>query len=148
MKTLQSAGNAMIVLVFVCLMTQTSFAHPMVINPGQQPPKWEKLGTRKVDFKAEKDVIMVTAWEGKFNAVRLKVEDSSINLHRFIIFYRNGQKQEVNVRKTIGPGQSTRVIDLPGQGRRVITKVEFWYDTKGFEDKKGKIELWGRHFGS
>ncbi len=91
---------------------------------------------------------MVTAWEGKFNAVRLKVEKSTINLHRFVIHYRNGDKQNIQVRNKIGPGQTTRVINLKGQGRRVINRVEFWYDTKGFEDKRGKIELWGRHYGN
>ena len=146
MKTFKLASTSMI-LAILFLATQISFAHTITPEPYGQPPKWEKLGSRKVNFKAEKDVMMVTAWEGKFNAVRLKAEKSSINLHRFVIFYRNGQKQEVTVRKTLSPGQTTRVIELKGGGRRVINRVEFWYDTKGFEDKRGKIELWGRHFG-
>jgi len=128
----------------VLFLSQLSFGH--TYDPVPDLAKWEKLGSRKVNYKVDKDVIKVTAWEGRFNAVKLKVENASINLHRFVIHYRNGQKQKVVVRKNIDAGQSTRVINLKGKGRRIINRVEFWYDTDNAENKRGKIELWGRHF--
>ena len=40
--------------------------------------------------------------------------------------------------------ENTKVIDLEGNNR-IISKVDFWYDTKGgLLNDKAVIELWGR----
>jgi len=109
-------------------------------------PSWEKLGARLVKYDAEKDVIGVSAYEGRFNAVRIKVEKSDINLYRVAIHYGNGDVQSAKVGKVIREGQTTRAINLKGRGRRIIKKVEFWYETKGYEGRKARVELWGRRF--
>lgn len=105
---------------------------------------WEKLGQKKVDYGLDRDEISVTAREGRFSAIKLMVKRSPINLHKVIVHYGNGTKQEVNVRDRIAAGGETRAIDIRG-GKRIISKVVFWYDTKGIADKKGVVELWGRH---
>ena len=131
-------------LSFFFAMTISVFASPPVNTFEEEfPPRWEKLGSRKVKFDVDKDVITVTRWDGRFNAVRLKVEKSDINLYRFVIHYGNGTKQEYRVNKMIRAGNFTRLIDLRGN-RRVINRVEFFYETKGYEGRKATVELWGR----
>ncbi|MBK9735041.1 MAG: hypothetical protein IPO92_08775 [Saprospiraceae bacterium] len=61
-----------------------------------------------------------------------------------VVHYGNGDKQDINIREDIQKGGESRVIDLEGV-RRVITKVDFWYDTKGLINDKAIVELWGRH---
>ena len=56
----------------------------------------------------------------------------------------NGEKQELEVREEIQKGGESRVIDIKGN-RRVILSVDFWYDTKGLINDKAIVELWGRH---
>ena len=107
------------------------------------PPQWEKLGERKVNRKVDRDEILVTARDGRFSKIKIGVRRSGINMHRCVIHFANGGKQEVNIRKNIPAGSSTRVIDING-GKRVIKKVVFWYDTKGLQDK-AVVALWGRH---
>jgi hypothetical protein len=106
------------------------------------PPRWEKLGERKVNRKVDRDEILVTAREGRFSKIKIGVRRSGINMHRCVIHFGNGDKQEVAIRKNIPAGSSTRVIDING-GKRVIKKVVFWYDTKGLQDK-AVVSLWGR----
>lgn len=108
------------------------------------PPRWERLGKRKVNFGLDKDEIYVTAREGRFTAVKLMVKNSPVNLHKAVIHFRNGSKQVINVRKTLPSGGSTRVVDIQGR-KRIIQKVVFWYDTKGIARGKSVVELWGRH---
>jgi hypothetical protein len=108
------------------------------------PPKWEKLGQRKVNRAVDKDEIFVTAREGRFSKVKLVVKKSAINMHKMVIHYANGGKQDINLRNNIPAGGSTRVIDING-GKRIIKKVVFWYDTKGLINNKAVVELWGRH---
>jgi hypothetical protein len=106
--------------------------------------RWEKLGQRKVNFKADKDEIGVGRFEGFFDALQLKVKKGPINMHKMVVHFHNGDTKEIELRNNFTAGSESRVIDLPGN-RRIIDKVVFWYDTKNFAEGKAIVELWGRH---
>ncbi len=110
----------------------------------QSPPRWEKLGERKVNYALDRDEIMVTASEGRFTALKFLVKKGGVNFHKIVVHFGDGSEEEIELRDEIRPGGETRVIDLPGK-RRVIRKVVFWYDTKNFADQKAEVEMWGRH---
>ena len=103
---------------------------------------WEHLGTRKVNYKNDRDEIPVTIRDGKFKRIKLTADKGDINIHQCIVTFADGTKQIINIRKRIKAGSSTRVIDIM-RGSRVIRKVAFIYDTKGIKTKKGKIKLYG-----
>lgn len=110
----------------------------------QTPPRWEKLGQRRVNYGLDRDEIRVTAREGRFTSLRLKAELAPINLHRCVVHFANGTSKSFKIAGgDLRAGQITRNLDLPGN-RRVITKVVFWYDTKSRARTRGRIELWGR----
>ena len=111
---------------------------------GQTSRPWELLGVKKVDYALDRDEVLVTAREGTFTGLKIRVKRSPINLHKIVVHYGNGQVDEIDVRTNIRAGGETRVIDLPGN-KRVIQKVVFWYDTKNLARGKGVVELWGRH---
>lgn len=108
------------------------------------PPRWEKLGERKVAFRVDKDEIVVTAREGRFTALKLLVRNADLNMHRFTVHFNNGQTQNVEIRDRIPAGGESRIIDLDGKGR-FIEKVVFWYDTQNDENRRSTVELWGRY---
>jgi hypothetical protein len=108
------------------------------------PQGWEKLGQRKVNFKADRDEIGVGRFEGFFTALRIKVRKGAINMHKMVVHFHNGSTREVELKNNFADGDESRVIDLPGN-IRIIDKVVFWYDTKGFSESKAVVELWGRH---
>jgi hypothetical protein len=112
---------------------------------GINPPKWEKLGQRKVNYKLDRDEVLVTARDGRFNAVKLKVRKGGVNMHKMTIHFGDGTSQNVNMKNTIPAGGETRVVKLKGKKKRVIRKVVFWYDTKNLANKKAVVELWGKH---
>lgn len=107
-------------------------------------PRWEMLGAKKVNYGLDRDEINVTAKEGVFSALKLKVNRGGINLHRVAVHFGNGEVEELEVRANIAKGGETRVLDLPGN-KRVIKKVVFWYDTKNYANQKAVLQLWGRH---
>lgn len=108
------------------------------------PPRWELLGSRKVNYGLDRDEILVTVREGTFDAIKLMVNRAPINLHRVVIHFGNGTTQEVEVRNNIPAGGETRVMDIRGNNR-IIRKVVFWYDTKNLAPGKAVVQLWGRH---
>ncbi|MEO0340547.1 MAG: hypothetical protein AAF242_15220 [Bacteroidota bacterium] len=128
------------------MISGTTIAAPVPTDLGfdDLPFRWERLGTRKVNYNLDRDEIGVTALEGRFTALQMRVKNAPINLHKVTVHYRNGRPQTVNVRQTVRAGGQTRTLDLNG-GKRVITKIVFWYDTKNLAARRGKIELWGKH---
>lgn len=108
------------------------------------PPRWEKLGQRRVNFSLDRDEILVTAREGSFTALRLHAELAPLNFHRCVVHFANGTTQTFQINQNVRAGQTSRLLDLSGN-RRIITKVVFWYDTKNRARRRGRVELWGRH---
>ncbi len=113
-------------------------------SKGNPQGGWEQLGTRTVNFGLDRDEIAVTAREGFFTALKLRVDRSALNMHKMVIHFGDGSTQDVELKGTFKAGQESRVIDLAGN-RRVITSVVFWYDTKNNRRQRAVVELWGRH---
>lgn len=124
-------------LATVLILSLSSFISP-------QQNKWEKLGERKVNLGLDHDRIVVGSGDGIFSKLKIRVRNSGINLHKMVVYYGNGEKQELEVREEIQKGGESRVIDLDGR-KRVIKEVDFWYDTKGIINDKAVVALWGRH---
>lgn len=106
--------------------------------------KWEHLGTRTVNYKLDKDVIKVTAKEGGFKKLKIKVTGGSINMHRMVVQYGNGEKDVIQLRHNFSRRSATRLIDLKG-GKRIIRDITFFYDTKNLSLRKAKVHVFGRH---
>lgn len=105
---------------------------------------WERLGARRVNYGLDRDEIFVTAKDGIFSALKIKVKRGGINMHKLVVHYGNGQTDEIELRQNFAPGSESRVLDLVGN-KRIIQKVVFWYDTKNIARRRGVVELWGRH---
>ena len=108
-----------------------------------EAPKWKLLGTRKVTFKTEKDVINVGADEGVFKKIKLTVRKSGINFKDMKVHFSNGDIIDVKIRRVIPAGGETRVIDLPGRNRN-IKKVVFWYKSTKKNSRRATVRLYGK----
>ncbi|MEZ4912288.1 MAG: DUF2541 family protein [Saprospiraceae bacterium] len=126
-------GMALLVLTFIF----------SAFTPSSQG-RWTVLGERKVNLGLDHDKIVVGVQDGVFTKLKIKVKRSGINLHRVVVHYANGERQELEVREDVKRGGETRVIDLKGN-KRIIKEVDFWYDTKGLINNKAVVVLLGRH---
>jgi hypothetical protein len=104
--------------------------------------KWEKLGSRVVEFKGNHDDIHVGKSSGKFTHIRLKVEDGNLVMDKIIVTFEDNSTFEPKVRVEFKEGSRSRDIDLPRKGR-FIKEVHFAYKS---EQKEGKatVELYGK----
>lgn len=105
---------------------------------------WERLGSRKVNFRLDRDEIEVTAAEGKFSALKIDVRGGALNMHKIAVHFGNGEVENLEVRHNFGRGSASRVIDLPGN-KRFIKKVVFWYDTDNDSRRRATLTLFGKH---
>ncbi len=106
--------------------------------------RWELLGTRQVTDRVDHDTIPVTAKEGKFTKLQLKVIGSAVQFRSMTVNFANGESQNVELKAVIQPGRTSRVIDIEGT-ERVIKSVEFVYDAQTLGKKGATVRLLGRH---
>ena len=104
---------------------------------------WQRLGIKKVNYKLDRDVIQVGAEDGRFTKLKIKVTAGNLNMHRMVVHYGNGSKQEIELRHNFNKRSNSRVIDLKGN-KRVIRKITFVYDTKNTSRRKAKVHVFGR----
>jgi hypothetical protein len=105
--------------------------------------KWERLGTRNVDYKIDKDDIHVGAKEGGFTKLKVVVTGGALNMHKMVVTYMNGEKEEITLRHNFKKGSGSRIIDLNG-GKRLVKDIRFFYDTKNVAKGKAKVTVFGR----
>lgn len=132
----------MLVLLAALLLAPS---HPA---PAAAPPRrddWELLGTRQVNFRAEKDLIPVTGREGAFRAIRLEVEGGNLDMYNIRVVFGDGTVFSPETRINFREGSWSRTIDLPGAAR-VIRRIEFYYKS---EVRRGRatIRVYGREAG-
>jgi len=116
----------------------------LLIMSFTMPPKWEKLGSRKVNFGLEKDILPVGPHEGAFTKLKIQVTGGSVNMKKMFVNFKNGDRKEIELKQNFAKGSGSRVIDLPGN-KRIIKNIVFVYDTKNHSKKRASIHVFGRH---
>ncbi|NQY04763.1 MAG: DUF2541 family protein [Flavobacteriaceae bacterium] len=126
----------------VFFITFSSFDAP--VNSGVRIGDWELLGSRKVNYKLDRDVIYVGAQDGRFKRLKFQLKGGSLNMHRMVVHYANGSKEEIALKHNFGRRSGSRVIDLKGN-KRIIEKVVFVYDSKNASRRRATVHLFGKH---
>lgn len=103
---------------------------------------WRIIGQKEAAYGPDRDVLFVKG-NDIFSAVKIKVVDAGLNMKDMGIHFENGQIQHVPLQKNFHQGEESRVIDLPGNKRR-IEKITFLYDTKGVMKGKANVIVFGR----
>lgn len=126
-------------------LTMILFLSSFSSSPAEAPSalRWAKLGSSKVDFKLDKDVILLGPREGRFSKLKLDVSGGNLNMHRMKIEYLNGQSEIYDLAHKFTNRASTHIIDIDGR-RRVIKKITFWHNTKKRCRNKAKITVFGK----
>ena len=127
-------------IVFLLIAGYVNAQQPGVVVSDKSG--WHKIGETSVDFKKEKDEIMVVGAD-RFATLKIKVTEAPLNLTSFDIYFENGEMQSVPVGMEIKSPGETKTVELKG-GERAIKKVVFVYKTGPDNlDKKSHVELWG-----
>jgi hypothetical protein len=111
-----------------------------IVKPGD----WFFLEDKKVGFGVDHDVIHFGNWRDDVRQIKLKVTDGPLKMYNMKVYFDNGSVQNVELRNRFNQGSESRVIDMEG-GLRHLTKIEFWYETKGFIKGRAKISVYGKN---
>ncbi len=108
-----------------------------------QSDTWKLLDTRGVDYSIDYDVIEVNQTY-IFTALKIKVKEGKVNVHKATIHFANGDKQDIDLPNLLTEANDGKTIKLDGN-ERVINKIGFWYDTNSKSDLRGVVEVWGKN---
>ena len=80
------------VLVAVILLSVSGlFAHH---NPPEN--SWEHLGSKNIGRTNDKDIARIDNYTEWFSAIELRTDRQHVDLHRFVVHYEDGSKQDVS----------------------------------------------------
>jgi len=100
-------------------------------GPPPGPPhvaNWEELGCQKAGFGADHDTVQVGRQEGRFSAIRLRVEKADLMLMSLRVVYEHGPPDEYQVNNRIRAGGETQPLGLRGE-RRSIKQIDLVYSS-------------------
>jgi hypothetical protein len=110
---------------------QGSFSPPPGPPPPPPPPPvahWEELGCQKASFGGDHDTVNVGRQEGRFSAIRLRVDRADLMLMSLRVVYERGPPDEYQVNARIRAGSETQPLGLRGE-RRSIKQVDLVYSS-------------------
>ncbi|MEO7175566.1 MAG: hypothetical protein ABIV51_06890 [Saprospiraceae bacterium] len=103
---------------------------------------WRFIADRQVNFGVDRDVIVFGNLKDDFSQLKFIVKGAPLKIYDVKVYFDNGSVQDVAIRSLIRQGGESRVIDLEG-GRRHLSKIEFWYETKGYRKGRATMAVWG-----
>lgn len=104
---------------------------------------WDKIGTETVDYTIDHDVVSLNKSQQTYTALKIKVTNGTLNVHKATVHFTNGETQDVVLPDVLTEGNDGKLIDLVGN-KRLIDKVTFWYDTENKNNEKAVVEVWAR----
>ncbi len=109
---------------------------------------WVLLGAQTAGFVGfDRDVIPVGKNEGGFKRLRVTVRDRAITLNEIRVVYNDGTDETLPIRTRVDAGGTFGPIDLKGERRQAIERIEAKYRSRIFSAGKGSaiVEVWGQH---
>ncbi len=136
-------NNSMNLTIKIFALVAIFFVGSSFTTATQGVNNWTKLGSKKVSYKLDRDVIRVGAHEGTFKKLKVVVTGGSLNMHKMVVEYGNGSKDNIPLKHNFSKRSDSRVIDLQGNNR-VIKDITFWYDTKNKSRRKAQVHVFGK----
>lgn len=113
------------------------------LSPGDEvSPGVAFLGGREVNFRVDRDHLVIGPRAGRFSAIRIEVPDASLELYDIRVVFGDGSSFSPETRLQFHAGEGTRRIDLPG-GNRVIREITFLYRSDRPAQGRAHVRVYG-----
>ena len=127
---------------WLLLTLLAAVALPLPLHADNAEDKeWNRVGRVDVDGREDVERAHVEA-EGSFTRIKVKVNGAAIRVKTVTLTYAGGDRETIEVREALQPGESTRAIDLEGNKRR-ITRIAVNAHTVNRE-QVGAVVILGR----
>ena len=102
---------------------------------------WPTIASTTVTGRSDSSNIYLPGRQ-RYRAIKLCVAKSPLKMRDVRVYYRNGSRQDADVRQRLQPGSCTRRIDLRGRDRdRDITRIRVRHDRLLLGQRAPQIRL-------
>lgn len=98
--------------------------------------------THLTKVENDRDVLVFAKCRRGIQAVQVRARKGQVEIERLWVRFKNGERQDLEVRDRIGQGGATRWVDLNG-GDRCIKAIGIVGDTELSYDQ-ARVDIWGR----
>ena len=102
---------------------------------------WELLGKEIVGPAVARNVMAIGDFEGRFDAVRVRVLRTDVAFHDIRIIYADGQADTLAVRKLLRAGDASPPLPLAGESRQ-IREIELVHEANPEMKGKAIVQVW------
>ncbi len=113
------------------------------VSAAADPGTWERLGVQQVNANGGQDVLTVTAADGRFEALQIRVARSAMDIYSLRVHFGDGTMQDVDMQQSFSAGASSRLIEFPG-GKKIVEKIDFKYGNVEQGRRPARLAVWGR----
>ncbi len=123
------------------LIAVAAIATGMLAFAAPASAQWVRLGAQQVGDHRDKD-IMRLSHKGVFRRLRVCVRRRAVRFFDFDVVFANGGKQDLQIRKRVGPGLCVGPFDLRGKQRR-IDQIILRYETFREKGEQAVVTIYG-----
>ncbi len=137
------AMSARLALLAAAGLTLANSAPTNAVPAAGPAGSWVYIGTTHAKHFNDHDTVAVHGPNNIFRELKVGVKDASLHMQRMVVTYGNGLMDDVPVNYKIPKDGESKAIPMK-YGKREITKIDFWYDTKGWLHGTAAVSIYGR----
>ena len=114
-----------------------------IVKPGNpQNNKWVLIARTETKLNLDQDVVVING-KNVFRAIKFRVTHSPIEIFDLDVVFDNGEHQDLTVKNIFQPNTESRVLDLPGNKRKIKSIVIKYRSRGNLFNQRAYVQFWG-----
>jgi hypothetical protein len=114
-----------------------------IVKPGNpQNNKWVLIARTETKLNLDQDVVVING-KNVFRAIKFRVTHSPIEIFDLDVVFENGEHQDLAVKNIFQPNTESRVLDLPGNKRKIRSIVIKYRSRGNLFNQRAYVQFWG-----
>ncbi len=130
-------------MLLICQVTIFAQAKGVtVVRPGSSQGKWVLIARTQTRLNLDQDMVVING-QNVFRAIKFRVTHNPIEIYDLDVVFENGEHQDIPVKNVFQPSTESRVLDLPGNKRRIKSIIIKYRSGGNLFNQRAYVQFWG-----
>ncbi len=140
---MKSKSLLLIPMLLICQVTIFAQAKGVtVVRPGSSQGKWVLIARTQTRLNLDQDMVVING-QNVFRAIKFRVTHNPIEIYDLDVVFENGEHQDIPVKNVFQPSTESRVLDLPGNKRRIKSIIIKYRSGGNLFNQRAYVQFWG-----
>lgn len=140
---MKSKSLLLIPMLLICQVTIFAQAKGVtVVRPGSPQSKWVLIARTQTRLNLDQDMVVING-QNVFRAIKFRVTHNLIEIYDLDVVFENGEHQDIPVKNVFQPSTESRVLDLPGNKRRIKSIIIKYRSGGNLFNQRAYVQFWG-----